>query len=157
MSLRFRFTPTTTTVTAPVVPRATNTFVRNTVLSRALSTPTQLHISAAQVADPRQLLLVLQQMQTALDRATRADRSNPMRGGVFYRKLSVTNNQSFTLVHDLGKPYSGYFITRAYPVGSIWIIAEQTLPTGFTPDVAIQLLPFVSAGPNPGSIDLYVF
>lgn len=74
--------------------------------------------------------------------------SVPFLSGTWFRNVSVTSGQAFTLNHNFGRPYQGYWVTRSQSAAC----TLKDNPGSATITSQISLTPTATA-----TIDIWVF
>lgn len=152
MGLKFRNVPSTSIATTPAASSQTAKVPQNfSRVSRPLSTPG--HVQLTNDADTQTIIRAINDLHKKIEASTRAQRTSPENGAVYFQKIVVTANTPFTITHNLGRPYTGFHVVRHYSdVTGGMTLAESALGAGLTPDKHLAFTPSVS-----GTVDIKVF
>lgn len=143
---RFRQMPTTTTITK--LPSGKPKIATRNVISQRRQT-----INADQAKDPQQLAQAIRFLQEDIRSASESLRNEPMAGAIIFIAIPVQNGVTFTLTHNFGRPFQGYFVTRTYGTASGPItVRDSTLPPGVSNLTTIALI-----SPQNGTCDIRVW
>jgi hypothetical protein len=148
--LRFNNQRATSVVTPKV--DQNNQYAKPTRTTKALQQPGFVRVSEDDVDDPARLVRAINDLQKNQAASSLPSRTDPESEGVYFKNLKITSGISFTLPHGLGRPYVGFYCTRAYPGSGAPSFVEDNLPPGLTPDKAIQIKPGSS-----GDFDIKIF
>jgi hypothetical protein len=120
------------------------------VVSRVLSSVLRsVSITPDVAANPRELARVLTLLQENVYGEMQPATSLPFCGGVWLKGVAF-GASTLTIAHGLGRPYQGWFVTRALTAAAQ--LKEVPLSLGVSPKVYIAL-----QAVNPCTADLYLF
>lgn len=143
---RFRQMPTTTTITK--LPSGKPRIANRNVISQRRQT-----LNADQAKDPQQVAQTIRLLQEDIRSASESLRNEPMLGAIIFIAIPVQNGVTFTLTHNFGRPFQGYFVTRTYGTASAPItLRDSTLPAGVSNLTTVALI-----SPNSGTCDIRVW
>lgn len=117
----------------------------------AQATAAAVNATQASVADHKQLVRHINDLQTQLQNFQHVSKRVPIAFGNILSKVTFTSGVTQYLAHGLGRAYKGYLITAAYTPASGTLIVTS-LPSGKTADKYIGLVSAVN-----GTFDVYVF
>lgn len=149
---RLKQTPATTTLaTVPAV--GARPTLKVLINARAKQPGTQVRVTAQDVQDPIRLAKVLTDMQQATQQSTRSARTNPLNaGGVVLQSVSFVGGVTKVLTHNMGRPFTGYLLTRTYSATGAMILKDGVLPQGLTTSQALAVI-----ATQTGVVDVLVF
>ena len=129
-------------------PTGNNPLNKATSATRLGRPQVQAHLDADR-ATPQQIVRAIVDILAAILRMVRPASTNLLNGGALFQSVQFTGN-SVTLFHSLGRPWTGYFLTRSSVVGVT--IHDVANPSGLDRSVALTL-----ASPSTATGDVLVF
>lgn len=151
MPLKFRNAPASSVATP--APSATALGAKPLRSSRQFQNEPTVRISQENVSDPSHHNRALNDIQTAVDRSTRAMRTSPLLPGVLFPNTPMTANVTKVLAHNLYKPYRGAWIinTTTFARFRIVSINDASMPAGLNVSQHIGVQTDAT-----GNFDIYV-
>ena len=133
--IRFRQMPTTSTV-------VTRSNGRPTITARGVVAQRRQRLTADGAKDPAEVAKSVNFLQEDIAQATASLRNEPETGAIIFMAVPVTSGTVFTLVHNFGRPFQGYRVTRTYTGASAPItLQDAALPAGATFSAVVALKP----------------
>lgn len=126
---------------------------RPQIVSKTGITQVRTRLTADQAKDPAQVVRALSDLQSAIEDSTQPLRTDPEARAIYIRGVPFVGGATKTLTHNLGRPFTGYRVTRTYADASAAIVLRDgTLPSGCLPENSIALIANVS-----GTADIKIF